>query len=190
MPWPLAAVFIAIVLWFLSIIICFLLYKHVILILYGPLAGYLSEKTEQAVGGEVPPSFSLRLLFEDVIRGIVLNIITLSLSLFFMLLAWLLVFIPLAGAILSPVILFLVQAFFTGVGLVDFTLERKRFRVSSSLQFTWAYRGRVSGVGAGFLMLMFIPLIGWFLAPGYGVIAGTLGSLDLINMESKSKNLL
>ncbi|MEO1837379.1 MAG: hypothetical protein ABGZ49_18005 [Akkermansiaceae bacterium] len=42
------------------------------------------------------------------------------------------------------------------------------------LSFCWRNCGRVSGIG--FTLLLMIPVVGWVLAPSYGVIAGTLAA--------------
>jgi len=41
----------------------------------------------------------------------------------------------------------------------------------------------VQGQGAGFILLLLIPVVRWVLAPGYGVAAGALGAVDKLEGE-------
>ncbi len=95
--------------------------------------------------------------------------------------AWLTVFIPIIGMMISPVLIILIQSFYDGFGLVDYTLERKRYSVKKSIQFAGENRGRVIGVGMGFMFLIMIPVLGWLTAPTYGTVAATLAALDKMN---------
>ena len=38
--------------------------------------------------------------------------------------------------------------------------------------------GCSTGVGAGYILLMLIPLVGWMFAPTFGTVAGTLVAID------------
>ncbi|MEL6822308.1 MAG: EI24 domain-containing protein [Calditrichota bacterium] len=167
-----------ILLWLLLLLLIFISYKHVILILFAPILGSLSERTEKLVYGEEPPDFSTSQLFRDLRRGVYINARGLTLSTTFSAGAWLLVFVPIAGAIASTILIFCIQSYYGGSGLIDYALERRRFSVRQSVDFVKQNRGYVLGIGAGFVLLLFIPIIGWFAAPTYGTIAGTLIAMD------------
>jgi CysZ protein len=86
--------------------------------------------------------------------------------------------VPIIGEIAMVVLLPLSQMFFAGHGFVDPTLERREIGVRGSFRAAWRHRVRIIGCGAGFVLLSLVPLLGWFLAPTLGVIAGTLVALD------------
>jgi CysZ protein len=116
-----------------------------------------------------------------------MSLLTLGLSLLGMVACWLLVFIPIVGGLLSAVALPLVQMFFAGTGFCDPALGRRRFAVGASLRFALHHRWRVVGHGCGFVMLLAIPFIGWFIAPSYGLMAGTLGAAELLHPAKSTK---
>ncbi len=176
-------VIVSILLWLFLMVIGFLSYKPIVLILFSPILSYLSETVEKAVYNEDPPRFKFKDLFKDIVRGAVINTRNAGWMLFFTLIAWLLCVIPLVGAVVSPVLLLFIQSYYGGCGLIDYTLERKRFSVSKSVDFAQKNRGRVTGVGMGFILILFIPIIGWFFAPGYGTAAATLATLEKINED-------
>lgn len=171
----------SILLWLVWLLIGYMTYRHIALILFAPFLGYLSERTETLVTGKPAPTFSSRQMLRDLGRGLVINLRLLLLTVVFSLPAWLLVLVPVAGAIAASAILFWIQAYYGGFGLVDYTLERKRLPVRASIAHVRKHRSRVAGVGIGFLGLLFIPVVGWFLAPAYGAVAGTLATLDTLD---------
>jgi len=175
---------VSVIIWLLIVICLFFTYQQLSLILFSPILSYLSEKTEILVTGHPSINFNLGFLIKDMIRSILINLRYLVGLLFFMCIAVLFFFIPFIGFILGPVMLFSVQAYFGGCGLIDYTLERHRFSVRDSIRFGRENKGLVLGIGAGMLLLVMIPLAGWFLAPGYGTVASTLVTLKRISPET------
>jgi len=171
----------ALLLWSFLFLIAYMSYKYVVLIFFSPFLSYLSEKTETAVYNQPSPDFEFRQLLKDIVRGFIINMRNMFLTVVLTLSAWLTVFVPVIGMIISPVLILLIQSFYDGFGLVDYTLERKRYSVKKSIQFTRENRGRVIGVGMGFMFLFMIPVLGWLTAPTYGTVAATLAALDKIN---------
>jgi uncharacterized protein involved in cysteine biosynthesis len=70
--------------------------------------------------------------------------------------------------------------FLAGHGFIDPTLERKGLDVRRSFQFARVNKLRVIGCGCGFTLLTLIPVIGWFIAPGWGIVAGTRTAVTLL----------
>ncbi|MDA0768110.1 MAG: hypothetical protein O3A87_12775 [Verrucomicrobia bacterium] len=52
--------------------------------------------------------------------------------------------------------------------------------IANTFAHAWRHRGRTIGHGLGFTLLLFLPVVGWFLAPSYGIVAGTLGVIDTL----------
>jgi len=176
-------VIVSIFLWLFLIIIGYLSYQQIVLIFFSPVLGFLSEIVEKRIYNQEPPQFQIKDFFQDIMRSLIINLRNIGWMLFFTLMAWLIGIVPLIGAILSPGLIFLIQSYYGGFGLIDYTLERKRYTVSESIDFAHKNRARVTGVGMGFILLLLIPLIGWFFAPGYGATAATLAVLEKINQE-------
>lgn len=169
------------ILWVVFLIVIFITYKEFVLIFFSPVLTYLSEKVEKLVYNQDPPSFTLKSMFYEIFRGIALLIRNLFFMLLFTLISWLVIFIPIIGTIASPILILIVQSYYTGVGLADITLERKKYTVKQSIAFGRENKSRMMGLGLGFIIILMLPVIGWFFAPGLGVIAATVTSLEIID---------
>ncbi len=173
-----------ILLWMFLLTAGYISYREVVLIIFAPLLGYLSEKVEVAVFNKEPLPFNLKNFFLDIWRSIRIEAKIIVWMLVITFASWLLAFIPMAGVVIAPVMILLVQSYYNGLRFVDYTLERKRYSVQESAHFAKTNRARITGIGLGFTLLLMVPVIGWFLAPGYGAIAGTLGALEKISRNS------
>ena len=162
----------------------FILFRNVIMILYSPFLGLLSEATERAVSGPGTAEGGIRIPFGEIVRSAVrgssLSLLTLMLAAVGLLLACLMALLPVLGTLLGSIVTVLVTWFLAGAGFVDPPLERRNFTVWGALRLCWNFRGRILGQGASFSALLMIPLAGWFLAPGYGMVAGTIGALSIL----------
>lgn len=173
----------AVLVWMMLLILGYMTYKYVILILFSPILSHLSETVEKRIYNQPPPPFSFKALIRDFLRSLILNLRNMLLTIIFTFFFWLLVFIPIVGAVISPILIILLQAFYDGFGLVDFTLERKRYSIRESIRFSRLNRARIIGIGLGFMLMLLIPIIGWFAAPTYGTIAATLAALEQIHSD-------
>ncbi|MBA4367161.1 MAG: hypothetical protein C0403_05930 [Desulfobacterium sp.] len=172
---------VSILLWLFLMIIGYLSYQQVVLIFFSPILGFLSEMVEAGMYDLKLPQFTVQNFVKDILRGLAINMRNFGWMLFFTGIAWLLCILPLVGALISTALLLLIQSYYSGFGLVDYTLERKQFSVSDSIAFVHDHKARVTGVGMGFVLMLLIPVIGWFFAPGYGTVAATLSALEKIH---------
>jgi CysZ protein len=167
-----------VLLWIFLLLLLFITYRHVSLALLSPFLSILSERTECILRGAAEARFSLKQALIDLLRGIRINLRIMILSILFSLAAWLLALLPVVGAFVSLAVSFLIQSYYGGFALFDYTLERKRLSVKKSVAYIKQKRILVTGIGAGFFLLSLIPLIGWFLAPTYGTVAATIRIWD------------
>ncbi len=173
--------FLTFILWIIVLALAYMAYKYVVLVLCSPILSYLSEITEKIILGTEAPGWSFQAFTHDLLRALIINLRIVIMTLVLMSLAWLTVLIPIAGVIISPVLMFLIQVYYTGCGLVDPTLERRRYSVRNSLKFAKNHRGTMGGLGIGFTLLLMIPFVGWYLAPSYGTIAATIATLEVLS---------
>jgi CysZ protein len=171
-------------LWVLLFLTGYILYQPVVLILFSPVLGFLSEMTERKVFGSPSADFHIRQIMKDALRGAVMSLRNLARMMLCILLAWLMIFIPIAGAVVSAVLIFLIQAYYNGCALSDYTLERKNYSVKERIRFTRTHRARITGLGMGFMLVLFIPILGWFVAPALGTVAATLATLAAMNEKA------
>jgi CysZ protein len=167
-------IFLLILLWILLILLLFITYLHVVLALLSPFLSMLSEKSECLLSGKPATKFRLKQMLKDLLRGIRINFRIMLLSIIFSLAAWLLVLIPAIGAFISLAASFIIQSYYGGFALFDYSFERRHLSVKESITYAKQMRAAVTGVGAGFFILSVIPIIGWFLGPTYGTVAATL----------------
>ncbi|MFI0429793.1 EI24 domain-containing protein [Mariniflexile sp. HMF6888] len=162
------------------VLIALILYKHIIMALSAPFMSPVSEKIETHLIGKIhthrSTSFSQQLW-----RGIRINIRNLGMELLLTIPILLLGFIPIIG-IFSTVLLFLVQAYYSGFGNMDYTLER-HFKYSESVQFVRKHRGLAIGNGIIFMLFLLIPVIGVILVLPLSVTAATLKTVEILNLR-------
>jgi CysZ protein len=173
----------SIMLWIFLLLTGYITYKPVIMILFSPMLGYLSEVVEKSVYNSAIPDFDFKEMLRLAVRGLYLNLRNLAFMIILSLMAWLLVLIPLLGMLISPILLALIQFYYDGFGLMDYTLERKGLSARDSIRFAKSHRAAVMGVGSGFMFLMMIPFLGWFTAPSYGTVAATLAALEMTEQK-------
>jgi CysZ protein len=153
------------------------LFKYLVIIVNGPLMSPLSEKVEKIVYGTIGgPKFSIKQLGYGIFRGINFNLRLLAGELLLTLLIYL---VTLPIAFLTPFILLMVQSYFAGRGNMDYAMERY-YRIKNSLEFSKRYKGVAIGNGLPFVLLLYVPVIGFMLAPPLSTIAVTLETLKKI----------
>ncbi|MDF1813073.1 MAG: EI24 domain-containing protein [Verrucomicrobiales bacterium] len=167
-------------------ILCFLLvHKHIILVVLAPFLGKLAELTYRAVMND--NSTSPLTVPQSISRGMRINMANITKELFINFLFLCCNVVPGIGQVLASVGVFLNQSRFMGFGLMDFPLEHKGLTVKESLRFVRYRTGCSTGVGAGYIVLMLIPLLGWMFAPTFGTIAGTLVAIHELEVEEKHR---
>lgn len=177
---PVIEFFLSFVAWLVFIVAGLLTYKFVILIIFAPVWGYISEVVEFTVNGQNPPDFNFKDMVDDILRSLSLTLRNTFWMIIFYGTSVLAGFIPAIGPVLSFIIIFTAQSYYEGVALSDYTLERKRYSVDETISFTKKNRYGIMGVGCGFTLMLLIPVLGWFTAPGYGTVAATLATLEKI----------
>ena len=150
----------------------FSLFKYLFLIIGSPVFAYLSEKVESIIEGKEYP-ITFQQLASDIWRAVRLalrntlwqTVYTISILLFSL--------IPVAGWV-SPVIAFLIECYYYGFSMMDYSAERHKLTPSQSIEFISQRKGLAIGNGVVFYLMHLVPFVGWILAPAYAVIAATL----------------
>ena len=155
-----------------------ILYKHIIMALSTPFMSPVSEKIEAYFTGQPAKNHTNTSFINQLARGIRLSLRNLSQELLFTIPILLLKFIPVVN-IFSTALLFLVQAYYAGFANMDYTLER-HFTYNESVAFIRKNRGLAIGNGIGFLLLLFIPVIGVILVLPLSVTSASVIAVDLL----------
>ena len=162
-------------------IITVLIYSIIGNIITSPFNDFLSLKVETIQTGEkFDEPFSLSAAIDDIVR-VTGNILRL-LGLLIVVNAVLLVvnLIPVAGSFLYTVMSFMTTVFFLGFQFFDFPLERRRYTFREKLSITMRYKMMVAGVGTGFFLVSYIPLMGFL-----GLNMATMGATSLFVRNMK-----
>lgn len=161
-----------VILYLVLMMFYFSLFKYLFLIIGSPVFAYLSEKTESIIEGREFP-FNLKQLIKDIIRGIRLAFRNALWQTVYMISLVILSFIPVIGWVV-PVIVMLVECYYLGFSMLDYSFERNKLSPSQSIAFVGRHRGLAIGNGMIFFLMHILPVVGWILAPSYAVIAATI----------------
>jgi CysZ protein len=161
-----------IILWMILMLFYFSLFKYIWLILGSPIFAYLSEKTEDIIEGKSIP-FNFNQLLKNVVRGVRIALRNALWQSVYLIAFAILSFIPVVGWII-PVFAVLVECYYYGFSMLDYSLERNHLTASESIHFIGKRKGLAIANGLVFYLLHLIPIAGWLFAPSYAVIAATL----------------
>lgn len=152
------------------------MYKYIVLIIMSPVLAFLSEKTEFLATGK---SFytGIGQILKDIARGLIIAIRNSFIELLFLILLFFISYIPMMG-ILTPLLAFIVQFYFYGFSMIDYSLERRRMNIKETNQTIFKYKGIAIANGAIFYVSLLIPIAGLLVAPTYSVVAGTLALIE------------
>ena len=132
------------------LIIGLILYKHIVMALSAPFMSPVSEKIEKYFYGDVSHTHRKTSNFEQLLRGIRINIRNLIKELLFTIPILFLKLIPIVN-LFSTALLFLVQAYYAGFGNMDYTLER-HYNYRQSVDFVNRNKGFAVGNGIVFIL--------------------------------------
>ena len=172
-------ILVKILIWICTIFFYYLIYKSLLLVILSPILGYISERVEtHLTGKEFTFSFSDNINF--LFRGVNIGLKSFFKQMIGTCVVMLLGFIfPINLSI--PLLIFIIQGYFTGFSFMDYTLERYNLSPKESLLFLKKQRIYAALCGSIFTILFFIPIIGIFIAPLITCVATTKITLELLN---------
>lgn len=175
------SIILKITIWIIVASIYFLVYKSILLVILSPIMGYVSEKVDNYLTGR-EYNFSFNDNMKFIWRGIQIGIKSFIKQLIGMFIIMLCSFLfPINLSI--PLLMFLLQGYFTGFSFIDYTLERYNFTPEQSLRFLKKQRLYSIWIGSIFTILFFIPFLGIFIAPLITCVASTKITLELLKNE-------
>lgn len=177
--------FAGVMLWIIQMLFYFSLFKYIWLIVGSPVFAYLSEKTASILE-EKEFDFNSKQFIKDIFRGIRIALRNCIWQTVYMVSILILSLIPIAGW-LTPLLALLVECYYYGFSMLDYSFERKKITAAESIFFTGNHKGLAIGNGLMFYLMQVVPVIGWILAPAYAVVAATL-SLHVVKEKLPVKN--
>lgn len=147
-----------------------LIYKYLIMMFFGPFFSLMIDAIHLGEGGEDQP-FSWKQFIKDAVRGIKVALRWGLAELIFTVSTFVLLLIPVVGLV-QPFLVFFIAAYYMGANMLDYSQEKFKLSYKESVQHTKQNKSLALGLGTGFQLLFFIPVLGWLLAPAYTVAAG------------------
>lgn len=176
-------IFIKILVWICTVFFYYLVYKSLLLVIISPILGYVSERVETHLTGK-KFDFTFKDNLKFLIRGIDIGLKSFFKQMVGTCVVMLLGFIfPINLSI--PLLIFIIQGYFTGFSFMDYTLERYNLSPKESLDFLKKQRVYAALCGGIFTLLFFIPVVGIFIAPLITCVATTMITLELLKEHSK-----
>jgi len=169
--------FAGVMLWLIQMLFYFSLFKYIWLIVGSPVFAYLSERTDSIIENK-EFDFDGKQFLKDVFRGIRIALRNCLWQSVYMISIVLLSLIPVLGW-LTPLLALLVECYYYGFSMLDYSFERKKMTAAESIYFIGNHKGLAIGNGLIFYLMQLLPLLGWILAPAYAVVAATLSLHDI-----------
>jgi len=177
--------------WVVIRLLFFFIYAYVggyiILILMSPVFALLSEKTERILTGKDMP-FDMAQFVQDIIRGVLLAVRNLGIELLLTLVLFALSFIPIVGYFTAIALLF-VSAYFYGFSFLDYTFERRKFKIKASIDFMRRNKGLAIGNGFVFSLVLLIPYVGVMIAGFVAIISVVAATLSACKAIEEDKTI-
>jgi len=170
------------------VVIGLILFKHIIMALSAPFMSPVSEKIEAYLTGKQNHSHRNTSFWQQLWRGIRINIRNLFMEIGITILILIISLIPVIGWITS-ILLFIVQAYYAGFGNMDYTLEG-HYKYAESVQFVRKHRGLAIGNGLVFMLFLFVPVIGVILVLPLSVTAASIITVEALQLKNKSENAI
>jgi len=158
---------------FFLLVFVMLLYSITGMIATAPFIDPLSERIEQIITGkDMDIPFSIVRLWNEIARACSSAFRLVSFIIMFNIVILFLNIIPVIGTVLYTAAGFLSLLYFLGFQMFDITMQRKGYSFGEKFRMMWTIKWAVIGMGLGFLVVSYIPLVG-FLAPCAGSAGAT-----------------
>lgn len=164
------------------VVIGFVFYKHIVMALSAPFMSPVSQKVEKHLLGSNAPLISNSTFIQQLLRGIKLNLRNLIRELALIIALLILSFVPVIGVV-CPVFIFLVQAYYVGFGNMDYTMER-HLNYTESIAFVQQHKGIAIGNGIIFMLMLFMPIIGFILTMPIAVVAAATETVRVLDKKN------
>lgn len=151
-----------------------IIYSTVGSVVIAPFNDVISLRVEEKItGADFREDFSLPAFLADMGR-ILSNIVKLLVLVIIVnILISFINLVPLVGTVIFSILSFLITAFFAGFNFFDFPLDRRKLSFGEKLKVLWRFKFPVMGLGTGFFLFSFIPVIN-FLGLNLGAVGATL----------------
>lgn len=162
------------------------IYIFIVITALSPFNTRLGEKMDENLTGYKADSGFLRFI-NDIIRMIFVVILMVVLEFVFMGIYWMLTWLPFIGGDYDSIVYNIISAFFFGLSIYDFALERYEQGVFATLGFAFNHPLGMIITGSIFLGLYNIPYIGIPISTVLSLMISTVAYAYYINALPKKE---
>ena len=155
---------------------------YISLIALSPILTYLSEKTEEIITGNKYP-FDILQLTRDIIRAVLIVVRNMCIQTLWVILFFIISFIPIIGWIVSFFGNIIISSYFYGFSFMDYTNERNKLNMKESIKHIKDNKGLATGLGFIFLLCFMIPFLGSIIASFISVIAVVAATMTMLENQ-------
>lgn len=144
-------------------------------IVTAPFNDVISAKVERALSGKTgDDKFSIAGFIDDILRVLFNTLKLIGLLILFQLAILAVNLVPFAGGPAYTALSFCAAMFFLGFQFFDFPLDRRRLFFMDKFRKVWRYKFTAIGLGTGFFLISFVPLVGFL-----GLNLAAVGATEL-----------
>lgn len=158
--------------------------RYAILIIISPILALASERVDEIMTGNKYP-FEFGQFIKDVFRGIAVSLRNMLFEMLIFLGVLLVSWIPVINMV-GAGFLMLIGWYFLGFNMMDYTHERRRMSIAQGKHFTRKHKGLAMGNGMVYTILLYIPFLGFTIAPVLSCIAATIATLEKLEEKKIS----
>lgn len=155
----------------------YILFRNLVMVLYGPFLDDLSETSEKLITGESSPIDTS--LLDSIKRPAFLALIMIPTSVLILIISFIIGLIPIIGFIISTALMLFSSLCMSSIPCLDPYFERKGVKLRDTIKLIWRNKGIVLYFGLIGFIITSVPIIGWFLGPTYSVVAGIVVAIQL-----------
>ncbi len=175
------------VIWLLVKILFFFIFAYyggfIVMIVMSPILSVISEKVEKEYLGEVDYPFNFKQLVKDVLRGLAITIRNMFFETLFLILTFVLSFIPVIGW-LMPIVMFFISGYFFGFSYMDYTNERHGRNLRASVRYVRKYKWIAVVNGAVFSLSLMVPFCGVVVSTFFAILSVMAATVSMVTIES------
>jgi CysZ protein len=158
---------------------------YLLMVVMSPVYSWLSERVEARLSGVRYP-FRFRQFLWQAWRGVLLAAGGMVLQTGAFLVLFACSFIPPLGLV-TPILAFLVTAYFYGFAFMDYAVERKRLTLREGIGYIHREAGRAVGVGAVFTLALLFPFGRVFVCGFVSLLSVMAAAVALDDCNKKKK---
>jgi CysZ protein len=168
--------------WVMLLQVYGVLFRYIWLALSAPLLLNVFGKVEALTRRQVPPSptpATLGRFYRLLVRNLLWQLV-------YLLALCVVSLVPVVGWVI-PFLVLLMECYYQGFGLLDAALARHGVSPAVSIRHSGRHKGYALGQGMVYYAFHLVPLLGWLLAPAYGVLAAVATAGRVVQQPEYSK---